>query len=295
MAGPRINNWANISDREWDGILVGNGASIALWDKFVYSSIFDEAQKATNEHPLSRADLKLFSQFETRNFELVLSSLFIGGKVANALGLNTAKIVERYRSIREALFETIGNVHLSWINFPDVSKNIIRQELLNYENVFTTNYDLLIYWSIMADPHGAGFKDFFWGTEFNVSDTAIWDDAVRVYYLHGGLHLYKTSAGGTLKRSARDTGNLLDMFGRRYLRGAVPLFISEGSSRQKLESIYKSNYLSFAYERFKNHTGSLVVFGHSLDKQSDKHLVDVIESWGRREIAVSITPSTKFC
>jgi hypothetical protein len=38
----------------------------------------------------------------------------------------------------------------------------MRNELLRIQTVYSTNYDLLIYWSVMTD-HPADFRDFFWG------------------------------------------------------------------------------------------------------------------------------------
>lgn len=67
----------------------------------------------------------------------------------------------------------------------------------------------------------------------------------------------------------------MDLFGEPYYEGATPLFISEGNSEEKLSSINRSDYLSFAYNKFSNHQGGLVVFGHLLS-ENDQHIVDVI-------------------
>jgi hypothetical protein len=69
------------------------------------------------------------------------------------------------------------------------------------------------------------------------------------------------------------------------------LFITEGKSTDKLNSIYRSDYLSFAYQQFTQHAGPLLVFGQSLG-ESDDHLVNAIRRWGKRRIGVSIYPST---
>jgi hypothetical protein len=136
----------------------------------------------------------------------------------------------------------------------------------------------------------SGFKDYFWGEEFDVSNTKIWLKATCVLYLHGGLHLYRLPPGQTLKRKAIVGQNLLDLFGQPYNEDAVPLFITEGSSEEKLSSIYRSDYLSFAFSQFSKHDGPLVIFGHSLS-ESDDHIVSTIANWGSREIAISVLPS----
>lgn len=59
-----------------------------------------------------------------------------------------------------------------------------------------------------------------------------------------------------------------------------------------LGSIYRSDYLSFAYQQFAQHSGPLVVFGSSLDVNHDDHLVKAMSRWIGRSIAISVYPST---
>jgi hypothetical protein len=65
------------------------------------------------------------------------------------------------------------------------------------------------------------------------------------------------------------------------------LFVTVGTADDKLASINRSSYLSFAYNEFTNHEGDLVVFGHSLDP-SDQHLIKAMQQWGKRNIDISI-------
>ena len=120
----------------------------------------------------------------------------------------------------------------------------------------------------MMAGSGEGFKDYFWGEEFDVTQTDIWGNVTRVLYLHGGLHLYRLPSGGTYKQHVGLSGNLLDQFGR--VANRVPLFITEGSHTEKLRAIARSDYLSFALQEFARHNSSLVIFGHSLSK-TDHH------------------------
>ena len=91
--------------------------------------------------------------------------------------------------------------------------------------------------------------DYFWGEgqEFDVTDTETSGTATKVLYLHGGLHLYRLPSGATIKRKAEAGLSLLDLFGVPFTEGAIPLFITEGTSQDKLASIHRSDYLSFAY------------------------------------------------
>jgi hypothetical protein len=63
--------------------------------------------------------------------------------------------------------------------------------------------------------------------------------------------------------------------------------IAEGTSNDKRQSIYQSDYLSFAYATLAHHEGPLAVFGHSLG-ESDEHIVEAIRGSGVRDIAISI-------
>jgi hypothetical protein len=291
-----LYDWNDISNRRnyrWTGLLVGNGASIAVWNQFQYASLFSKAITDEVEHPLSDDDQALFAALgNTINFEQVLSSLITAKMVNQALGIRTHLVDNRYGSIKRALIETVKSLHIPWMGIPNHVLVSIRNELLKYNYVYSTNYDLLIYWAIMHQNLG-GFVDYFFSESFDLGNTDVWDNgAVAILCLHGGLHLYRLQSGNTLKRRALDGRNLLDLFGEPYYEGATPLFISEGGPKEKLSSINKSDYLSFAYNKFSNHQGGLVIFGHSLS-ENDQHIVDVINTWGRRTIAISMLPDTE--
>jgi len=293
MDDNRFYEWNEIKDEnQWSGLLLGNGASIAVWENFRYSSIYERATSVEHiEHPLGEQEVQLFDALETTNFEQIMSSLSTAQLANHALGIETPRIQRIYQGVQTALVEAVRSVHIPWATIPQETLVCIREELLNYSYVYSTNYDLLIYWAIMASPNGSGFRDYYWDESFDPGNTEIWGKVTKVLYLHGGLHLYRTNFGNILKRRARDFKNLLELFGAPYGNGAVPLFITEGNSKQKLSSIYRSDYLSFAYSKFSNHDGDLVVFGHSLD-ESDAHLFIINDSWKGRKIAVAFRPGT---
>jgi hypothetical protein len=164
--------------------------------------------------------------------------------LTTALGLDVPLLLERYTSIQSALVEAVKTTHVPWANMPGATLEAIRTELLNYRFVYSTNYDLIIYWSMMHENQGS-FKDFSWGPHFDLADTKLWGKPTAVLHLHGGLHLYRTVTGRTLKRHAEDGLNLLDLFGTPLAEDATPLFISEGSAADKLASINRSDYLAF--------------------------------------------------
>jgi len=49
---PDLMDWNEIPEVNWAGILIGNGASRAVWDDFRYDSLFTIAKSPKIEHPL---------------------------------------------------------------------------------------------------------------------------------------------------------------------------------------------------------------------------------------------------
>lgn len=283
-----LDAWADTKNRsDWSGILLGNGSSRALWEPFDYRSLFQRAASAEINHPLTATDKALFSKLgDTTNFESILSDLLTATTVNKALEIPHSEIPRRYRSIRRALIEAVHSVHLPWGRLSEDTKTRIRKALRRYSFVFTTNYDLLVYWCIMAGG-GNGFKDYFWNPTFDASDLKVWGSPTKILYLHGALHLYRTAAGRTIKEVGDVSSGLLDRFAANKNR--IPLFISEGSSRHKMHAIARSDYLSFGLKTLSEFDGSLVVFGHSLSTR-DKHVIAAISKWHSLNLAYSIYP-----
>ncbi len=291
-----LYDWNSLKDDayRWNGIFIGNGASISVWDNFNYPSIFNRATLPDAQQYLTASDKTLFLTLGTQNFEQVLSSLKTASIISQALGLDDTVIIQRYNSIKQALINAISDVHIPWNKVPAEVLATIRSALLDYKYIYTTNYDLLIYWSVMyQDP--APFTDYFYTEDFDTSNTKIFFETTkRVLYLHGALHLYKHPSGTTLKRRTENGRNLLELFGQPYTGypDVIPLIVSEGTSDDKLSSIKQSDYLTFAFNKFSEHPGPLVVFGQSLST-SDMHIVNAMKKWRDRRIAIALLPDTQ--
>lgn len=296
----KLMEWADAKQAEdWRGILLGNGASLAVWEGFAYQSLFEVARTRNQTAPLIPADQELFQKFGTRDFESVLSALRTAQMVNECLPPVAPQIRERYRSIRLALLEAIKGTHIPWSAlFGGPILHLIRKELAGYEFVYTTNYDLLVYWAVMAaGGQPEDFKDYFWTKQddcwlaFDPLNTVAMSNCTKVLYLHGGLHIYECAWGDSLKRVAGTEGNLLDLFLDPWDAEAhpeyIPLFVTEGSARDKLRAIGQSDYLSFAYRHLSNFSRPMVVFGHSLGP-ADAHLTQAIRSWDGARIAIAI-------
>lgn len=286
----KLHSWEDIQEQyEGAGLLIGNGASRSVWDRFAYDSLYEVALAPDLARHLSPVDQAIFDSLDTRNFEVVLSALRSARVIGEALSHDVSSVNECYDNVKNALIEAVRQVHAPAGTVPEPTLRAIRTELLRYSFVYSTNYDLLVYWAIMSDDEGWGFKDYLWSGRFDVTDTEIFEKATKVLYLHGGLHLVRLRSGLAAKLRWEPGKGILDQFGASAGSDFVPLFVSEGTSADKETVIRSSDYLTFALEQFAAHQGRLVVFGHSLG-ESDAHLVRAMQRWGNRPIAISIRP-----
>jgi hypothetical protein len=278
-------DWREIQDAEpWQILLVGNGLSTNVWKPFGYESLLEQGARAE----LTDADRALFAG--TTNFELVLTDLSTAIRVAEIAGMNPARLYVRYRSIQQALGRAVRQVHLARTQVPAEALRAIRSSMERFEWIFTTSYDLLIYWAMGYGGSYKPFKDFFrYGGrhEFDPERAPVFAGEIPVYYLHGALHLMVGGAGVTWKlRSSLQT--ILDQFGQPVPGDpqARPLLVTEGSAAEKLKAIESNDYLLHALGRLRDTALPTVVFGSRLGSQDD-HLVEAL-SEKPRPIAISM-------
>jgi hypothetical protein len=187
-----LRPWAEVADlHEWAVLLLGNGLSINVWSRFDYGSLFDKAQ----DKLLTDEDRELFDG--TPNFERALGDLSTAIRVNEVLRSPTKRLYERYQNIQLALGQAVKEVHINKSSIRDEALATIRAEMLKFQWVFTTSYDLIIYWA-MRNPTYDPFKDYFrWNNrcEFDPLRSEVAADHRPVYFLHGGLHLSPAPPG----------------------------------------------------------------------------------------------------
>jgi hypothetical protein len=151
IIGSDLKSWSEVhGGATWGGILLGNGASIAVWPDFKYSSLYSVACSNTIPNPLTGIDQQVFDALgPTSNFEFVLNGLHTARTIDEAMGRDPAPVIARYSSIQMALAQAVHKVHIPWTSTPAATLAKIRQHLLEYRFVFSTNYDLLVYWAVM--------------------------------------------------------------------------------------------------------------------------------------------------
>lgn len=277
-----IKQWQDIDEHDWSALLIGNGFSIGISDRFKYESLLERVDSlGINMYPHARS---LFDKDKigTSNFEEVLRVIYHAHLVNF---YNKSAIEQLYYNVRKSLIEAVT---LSHVAFSDIPTKPVSDALKEYDHIFTTNYDLIPYWSLMASNF-TGFCDYFWsqGCEFNLSDTDIRGNKTPIYYLHGAVHLRTREDGTTYKATATVDSTLEEIIGAKDI-GNIPLFISEGKSKIKLRRIRENYYLSFCYENLRQCKDNLVVFGHGLDKEYDEHIVSAIKDAPLEKIAISV-------
>jgi hypothetical protein len=287
-----LSGWDEIAEEyAWEALLLGNGLSINVWPAFGYASLFDHVRGGG----LTRGDVRLFS--ESPNFERVLADLNTAIRVSEQTGVDPAPFYVRYRRIQRALSHAVRQVHLNRTRVPSTTLAAIRAELVKYEWLFTTSYDLLVYWAMGYGGTYRPFIDLFKYNrrcEFDPDRAVVYKNEVPIYFLHGALHLVVGGTGATWKLTRTDFETLLDQFGQPIAGDpqARPLLVTEGSARDKLQAIEGNDYLSHALKRLREVEGPLVVFGSSLSVE-DQHLVDALNEHRDRPIAVSMYPGRK--
>ncbi|MPZ22169.1 MAG: DUF4917 family protein [Dehalococcoidia bacterium] len=282
--GLGLATWGDLRDQGWREILLGNGFSIGLWPRFAYGSLFGVARDSGH---LSPEDARLFEEMETADFERGLSQLLTTAMVLDVYRELDARsrIGGRYAAIQKALLASLRDVHPRWSDVTDEALTTAACFLRQFARVYSTNYDLLLYWTILRDKDH--FRDFFWRRGFDSSNTEIWGDATALYYLHGAVFLSENTIGEATKIVRGERQDLLTILGAALQAGNIPLFVSEGASRAKVRRIRESDYLSFCHDALRSSDAPLVVYGSRLG-DSDEHITRSIHESPRSDIAVGL-------
>ena len=269
-------------------LLVGNGFSRACReDIFAYGALFDRADFARLS-PLAR---RSFDALETRDFEIVMRAL---RSAARLLALYAprdrqlaARMTEDANGLREVLVRAIADNHPAWPGeIPAERYAACRRFLSHFRNIYTLNYDLLLYWALMHDeiPPQVGTDDGFRTPDEGEPEYVTWEPGrhgQNIYYLHGALHVFD---GGTevQKYTWSNTGvRLIDQIRAALDNGLYPIFVAEGESAHKFERIRHSDFLSKAYRSFQEIRNALFVFGHAM-APNDEHIIRLL---GRGKIS----------
>lgn len=286
-----LSSWQSLAGFEKADLLLGNGFSRRICERLNYPSLFN-----TFLTSCSRKDQELFSTFDSSNFEFILDRLNCAADVCNLFGLDRREIDQASRTLRKGLIRAIETVHPDWASTDVERLRRTAADLDAFGNVFTLNYDTFLYHIILmvkdratSASAAAPFSDYFWRQRsshfLEFVDYQTYDYRL-VYYLHGALFIFKEQETVLKLRRADDSPELLSLIRDTIERGRTPLFISEGTPREKSAAINRNRYLSFALEKLEEPDRPMVVYGCSLS-DPDRHIVDAINRHPRN-IAVSV-------
>lgn len=249
-------------------ILLGNGFSATYCG---YRTLLEKSGLAAN------APCRiLFDRLDTPNFERVVRALEDAAIVERAYGreAEAEKLLADAEVVRRALITAIQAAHPTHL---DKIKGVIPSclEFLNpFSRVFTTNYDLLLYWvMIKSQQFGDGF--YFAKEENGFRGPFFEDNRCNVYNIHGGLHLFLRKDGETEKRLAGADGGLEAIAQTIENDDRFPIYVAEGTTESKQDRIASIAYLKLCFERLKESKGCFFVYGSAAD-DNDAHIYNAL-------------------
>jgi hypothetical protein len=287
--------WEEISEDFQDSdILLGNGFTRNLSNRFNYDSLFEEFLTLYDTEQTN-----VFQEFESTNFEFILRELQTTVRVNNLFKVDSEGIEESVEMLRNGFISTIESNHPKAADIPEGLMRHLALQFQPFRDIFTLNYDIYLYRIIMSFNDllkegvvGHGYRDRFrdrynsYYTLFNEVQND--PNYYHVYYLHGALFLFTRGYYTSLKIRTHGMQELIEVIRSEMHSSEFPLFVSEGSAAEKRNSISRSYYLEFCLDQLKSLSNSMVIYGTSLSEQ-DAHIINAIKRRGT-QIAYSIYP-----
>jgi hypothetical protein len=270
-------------------LLLGNGFSMAYDQEiFSYNALHGFIEEIDDEL-LS----KLFGIVKTKNFELIMQQLDNFCELIEAFG-SDKELLNRVQAasdkLKSSLIDAIQSLHPEHVF--KISDEESRQCALflatyfnNGGNIFSANYDLLLYWVLMRNKslkHIDGFgrdreddeDDFTQEPEFSELRWGKYKDTQNTHHLHGTLPIFDTGIE-IIKEEYGGGKYLLENIEKRLNNDEYPIFVASGNSEDKLNHILHNQYLTYCYEALTKIEGSLITFGFNFGPY-DHHIINAI-------------------
>jgi len=261
-------------------VLLGNGFSIACRPEcFRYDALLNEATFDGASTDIKR----VFDLLGTSDFERVIELLQLSAELCDLYESADVDLTSRLRTdaklVREALAQVLAARHPNLpFDISDEEYQAAREFLSHFARVYSLNYDMLLYWTIMKDLEPPIVRnDGFGNPDDDDAPYVVWlpyvrYDSQRVFCLHGGLHLYDRGPELTKITWSRTQIPLVDQIRHALGEGRFPLIVTEGQSAEKITKILHSAYFNHAIRSFSMIGGSLFMYGLSL-APNDEHLL----------------------
>lgn len=285
-----MHRWADISSNYTDSVILGNGASISVAPTLSYRSLYEAA---IGYGHLTESQQAIFALFKTHDFEFVMRALSHASAINQHLRIVETATAQAYEQIKQALIRTVEKVHPEYGD-AEIQLPAISRFLSHFSTVFSLNYDLLIYWAIMAEisrPDGSCFMDCFihgrFKTEYPCLRPSDGTPSTFFFYPHGNLALATDMLGEESKIQRRTSALISEIKENWELRGGNPLFVSEGDSSKKLLAIGRSSYLQAVYSELCAIRESVLIYGWSFGTE-DSHILKALGRARVRLLGISV-------
>ncbi len=276
------------SNRNWH-FLMGNGFSMA-YDHEIFSYNALQSFVRDKNDPILTT---VFDVLKTSNFELIMKQLKTTRLLAEAFGANEEfknKLNVSDEKLKVNLIKAIQELHPEHVFEVAAEKSLCCSDFLQMflntgGELFTTNYDLLMYWILMRNDiedisDGFGreieFGDLYDPDDYQISDL-IWGpnkDNQNINYLHGALPFFDNGIE-IVKETYDGDHYLMEKVKKRVTSGDYPIFVTSGDGNIKLNQIKHNPYLTYCYDRLCKISGSLVTFGFNFGEYDD-HIISAI-------------------
>lgn len=297
-------------------LLLGNGFSIACVPTiFTYNSLFAEADFSENP------EIELaFKKLSTTDFELVINALEKSSVLLPAYSEKLDDLCGKMSldadKIKELLIDIIAKRHPEFPSQIEDEKYKSCRKFLSHfvfkgskGRVYTLNYDLLLYWTLMhvdesekfelMHNDGFGRDTIVENGEVEESNELTWQGkstSQNIHYIHGALHLF--DVGFQLEKfSWVNTGVTLIQQARKALKlNKFPLFVTEGDSEKKMNKITHNAYLFNSYESFEGvaqagygKPGNTCLFTYGVSfSENDRHIFNKVANGKIKKFFVGI-------
>lgn len=259
-------------------LLLGNGFSIACEPKFSYK-----------DFPISQILSPIINNSisSTTNIENIISETKYMGiileqccDVQSATEISSSDIA----TLKIEFLKYLLCIHPNYQTLNSYRINNTLGFISLFNKIFTLNYDLLLYWIGMTGKFQQQnrFKLYFNdGFSENSNQDCIWTNnqgKQNIYYLHGAIHLFSDNYNTyKIKSNIENKKNIISIINSYIQNGITPLYVLKGSSIEKERIIYTNEYLNNCYSELGEISGTLFIYGHSLNR-TDQHIFDKINS-----------------
>jgi hypothetical protein len=178
-----------------------------------------------------------------------------------------------------------------------------RDFLMLFDSIFTLNYDLLSYWTIVVAD--AGLKEKFsdgFGSDLDYGNKSLQvkKDDINIplrpwsrnpyrpqnfWYLHGALHLFANESG--VYKICYNDRPIIQVVEFLLYKSYMPLIVAEGSAQHKRAKIASNPYLAAARENLYSLTGSLFTLGVFF-REEDQHILEAIHKSQLSDVYVGV-------